>query len=81
MDRFMRKCVMDRKIVQLLIQERSFNKISKQLKVGKKRIRQINNMAKSVGYLDGHPLPEYLCTYQSKSIDRVSFEIESLQLF
>ena len=29
MDRFMRKCVMDRKIVQLLIQKKSFNKISK----------------------------------------------------
>lgn len=59
MDRFMRKCCMDRKIVQLLIKKRSFNKISKELKVGKRRIRKIHDMAEEFGYLKGVALPEY----------------------
>ncbi len=59
MDRFMRKCVMDRKIVEQLIQKKSFNKISKQLKVGKARIRKIYNMAQEAGYFDSKPLPPY----------------------
>ena len=37
MDQFMRKCVMDRKIVEQLIFKKSFNEIEKNLKVGKKR--------------------------------------------
>lgn len=59
MDHFMRKCIMDRKIVQLLIQGISFNSISKQLKVSKKRIRQVHDMAKDEGYLDGREIPQY----------------------
>jgi len=59
MDRFTRKCLMDRKIVQLLIEGKSFNKISKGQKVSKKRIRQIYSMAQAKGYLSGHPLPVY----------------------
>ena len=59
MDRFMRKCMMDRKIVELLVQDKSFNKIAKQLKVGKARIRKVADEAKACGYLDGQPLPKY----------------------
>lgn len=59
MNRFMRKCVMDRKIVEQLIQKKSFNKISKNLKVGKARIRKIFDQATAAGYLNGAPLPPY----------------------
>ena len=59
MNRFMRKCVMDRKIVEQLIQKKSFNKISKQLKVSKVRIREIFDKANELGYLDQNPLPPY----------------------
>lgn len=59
MDRFMRKCVVDRKIVELLIQKKSFNKVAKALKVGKPRIKKVHKMALGEGYLEGTPLPNY----------------------
>ncbi len=59
MDSLMRKMFMDRKIVQFLIEKKSFNKISQELKVSKKRIRRINSMAESLGYLKGTPLPPF----------------------
>lgn len=59
MDRFMRKCVVDRKIVELLTLKKSFNKIAKELKVGKKRIRKVNDQALEFGYLSETPLPAY----------------------
>jgi transposase len=55
----MRKCIVDRKIVELLVQKKSFNKISKQLKVGKTRIRKVYDLADKKGYLKGTPLPPY----------------------
>lgn len=59
MDHFMRKCAMDRKIVERLILKKSFNDIEKDLKVGKKRIRKVHDLAKALGYLDDKPLPPY----------------------
>lgn len=59
MDRFTRKCLVDRKIVQELIAKSSFNNISQKLKVGKRRIKKIYKLAKDFGYLDGTPMPEY----------------------
>lgn len=59
MDRFMRKCAMDRKIVEMLILKKSFNEIEKHLRVGKRRIRKIHDLAKESGYLDGVPFPPY----------------------
>jgi len=59
MDRFTRKCLMDRKIVQLLMEGKSFNYISKALKVSKKRVRQTHSMAETKGYLSGNSLPAY----------------------
>lgn len=59
MNRFTRKCVVDRKIVESLILKKSFNEISRTLKVGKRRIRTVNNLAKEMGYLDLTPLPPY----------------------
>lgn len=59
MNRFIRKCAVDRKIVELLTLKKSFNKISKELKVGKKRIRKVNDQALKFGYLSGTPLPAY----------------------
>jgi hypothetical protein len=59
MDRFMRKCRMDRKIVQNLIEGQSFNKISKMLKVSKKRIRKVYELSQKMGYLNGTPLPTF----------------------
>ena len=50
MDHFMRKCAMDRKIVERLILKKSFNDIEKDLKVGKKRIRKVHDLAKALGY-------------------------------
>lgn len=50
---------MDRKIVEKLIFKKSFNEIEKDLKVGKKRIRKVYDLAKALGFLDGKPLPPY----------------------
>ncbi|HXH74486.1 MAG TPA: hypothetical protein VNJ08_05950 [Bacteriovoracaceae bacterium] len=50
---------MDRKIVEHLILNKSFNDIEKHLKVVKKRIRKAHDLAKASGYLDGLPLPPY----------------------
>ena len=59
MDRFMRKCVVDRKIVQQLLTNKSFNQITKDLKVGKRRVRDVHDAAKKRGYLDGTKMPDY----------------------
>jgi len=59
MDHFMRKCAMDRKIVERLILKKSFNDIEKDLKVGKKRIRKVHDLAQALGYLDDKLLPPY----------------------
>lgn len=59
MDHFMRKCAMDRKIVEQLILKKSFNEIERVLPVGKKRIKKVHDLAKALGYLDDKPLPPY----------------------
>jgi hypothetical protein len=59
MNHRMRKFVVDRKIVEQLILKKSFNDIERHLKVGKKRIRKIYDLAKSFGYLNGVTLPSY----------------------
>jgi hypothetical protein len=59
MDHFIKKVLMDRKIVQALMAGDSFNQIAKTLHVGKRRIRAIHAKAKSLGYLNGKPLPPY----------------------
>lgn len=59
MSRFTRKCVVDRKIVESLILKKSFNEIARTLKVGKRRIRTVNNLAKERGYLADTALPPY----------------------
>lgn len=59
MNRFMRKCVMDRKIVQLLLKNTSSNKIAAELKVSKKRIKKVKSQAEDMGYFDGIDLPKY----------------------
>jgi hypothetical protein len=50
---------MDRKIVERLILNKSFNDIVKDLKVGKKRIRKVHDLAEALGYLNDKPLPPY----------------------
>ena len=57
MNHFMRKCAVDRKIVEYILLKKSFNQISKNLKIGKKRIRWVNEQALKMGYLDGTPMP------------------------
>lgn len=59
MDRFMRKCAVDRKIVQQLILKKSFNQITKDLKVGKRRVRDVHDAAEKRGYLAGTKMPEF----------------------
>jgi hypothetical protein len=59
MNRFMRKCAVDRKIVQQLLLKKSFNQITKDLKVGKRRVRKVCNSAKKLGYLEGKPMPSF----------------------
>ncbi len=59
MNRFMRKCAVDRKIIQKLLLEKSFNQITKELKVGKRRVRKVCDLGKKLGYLDGTPMPNY----------------------
>jgi len=52
--------MVDRKIVENLISHKSINKIAKDLRVGKERIRRIRDLAKAQGFLDGSiPLPPY----------------------
>jgi hypothetical protein len=71
---------MDRKIVQLLIKNTSFNKIAKQLKVSKKRIRQINDMAEEEGYFNETPLPPYpeaIFKYPEKVVNRPVSEADT----
>lgn len=83
MDKFMRKCAMDRRIVQLLSLKTSFNKISKELKVSKKRIRQIQDMAREYGYLDGKelpPFPEAIFKYPDKVVNREISDPDTLLL-
>lgn len=59
MDRFMRKCNVDRKIVENLLMGKSFNQITKLLFVGKRRIRTVNDLAKRCGYFDNKSMPPY----------------------
>ena len=80
MNKFLRKCIMDRKIVKMLIQKMSFNAIAKQLKVSKVRIRKINLMSVKEGYLEGRPLPDYpqaIFTYSDKIINREISPLDS----
>ena len=51
------RCIVDRKIVQLLIKGKSFNQISKEIHVSKVRIKKIKEMAIEAGHFDGRPLP------------------------
>lgn len=70
MNRFMRKCVVDRKIVEKILLKKSFNEIEKSEKVGKRRIRWVHDQAKKMGYLDGTPMPpppEKLFDYPEKT--------------
>jgi hypothetical protein len=55
----MRKCAVDRKIVQQLILKKSFNQITKELKVGKRRVRDIYDAAEKCGYLSGTQMPDF----------------------
>lgn len=83
MDRFMRKCVVDRKIVERLIEKKSFNKISRELGVGKKRIRKVHNMAYECGYFAGKELPPYpqaLFEYKEKSLTGPISDVDTLLL-
>ena len=51
---------MERKIVELTLVGVSLNQISKQLQVGKRRVRETLELAARVGYLDGTvELPKY----------------------
>mgnify|MGYP005674992931 FL=1 len=59
MDRFMRKCAVDRKIVQQLLLKKSFNQITKDLKVGKRRVRSVHDEAERLGYLSGTKMPDF----------------------
>lgn len=55
-----RRLILDRRIVELLIEGRGINAIMRELKVGKGTIRQIKEMAEQHGYLDASiPLPVY----------------------
>ena len=76
MNRFMRKCVMDRKIVQLLLKNTSSNKIVAELKVSKKELKKLNSKPKIWAIL-----MELICqnTLQSLNIMRnKSFEAHQL---
>lgn len=50
---------MDRKIVEHLLQKKSQRWITKNLKVGDRRIRRVIEAAKAFGYFDGVALPPY----------------------
>ncbi len=70
MDRFNKRCLMDRKIVQLLINGKSFNRIARDHHVSKIRIRKVKEKALKAGYFDGReipPTPEAL--YLKKAVE------------
>ena len=45
---------MERKIVEYLVSGKSFNAICRDLKVGRKRVAHIREMAREYGYMDGN---------------------------
>jgi hypothetical protein len=73
-----RKKLMERKIVELLISGKGVNKLSEQLHVCKRRIRNLREQAKIAGYIGGGvtlpPYPEALFqnSKESQSIDSIS---------
>lgn len=55
-----RRMLMDRKIVECLIEKKSQRAIVRELRVGDKRVRKLERLAREAGYLDGSkPLPQY----------------------
>lgn len=50
---------MDRKIVEQLVLEKSFNQICKALNVGKRRVRKVYDQAVIYGYLSGVAMPPF----------------------
>ncbi len=54
-----RRQLVERKIIQNLVLKKTFNEISRELKVCKKTIRKIFIKAKEAGYLDGKELPAF----------------------
>lgn len=59
MTRTTRRRLLDRKIVEHLLQKRSKRWVIKNLKVGDRRVRRVIEAAKSAGYFEGAPLPPY----------------------
>ncbi len=60
MNQVNRKRMIDRKIVELLIENKSFREIASCLKVGARRTRKVRALAEVYGYLDGTvSLPAY----------------------
>ena len=70
----MRRARMDRKIVEYLILEKSFNQIARELKVGKKRIRNLYQMAIREGYISKvNELPPFPAEcFQDEKIELLS---------
>ena len=54
-----RRRLLDRKIVEHLLQKKSKRWVIKNLKVGDRRVRRVVESAKVFGYFDGVPLPAY----------------------
>ena len=59
MTRTTRRRLLDRKIVEHLLQKRGKRWVIKNLKVGDRRVRRVIEAAKSAGYFEGAPLPPY----------------------
>ena len=55
MTRTTRRRLLDRKIVEHLLQKRSKRWVIKNLKVGDRRVRRVIEAAKAFGYFDGAP--------------------------
>lgn len=82
MDQLLRKSALERKIVQHLIAGHSANSISKELRVGKKRVSKVKSLAKEAGYLDSTPLPQFpksLFFYDEPLSNRPSYDTEISQ--
>lgn len=69
LSRVQRVIAMERKIVEAMAAGKSNNRITRELRVGKRRLRRIRAMAEVVGYLDGRvalpPFPEMLFSPES----------------
>lgn len=76
-----RRRLMERKIVEYLVSGKGFNEICQQLKVGRKRVANIREKARSYGYVEGNtPIPPYPEALFPNPIDKRTLKISEADI-